>query len=858
MSVYKEILNWSLDKSMFIRDALRRLIVTNQILTEKDIDELILLLKKDCGDPAIKLEAIPFNEEHLPNETITSNSYPKLISLANPKNICALYENGVLEFAEKGLTIVYGNNGSGKSSYARILKKFCWSRSANTELKKNVFNLSNTPQEVNFVLKNDEQKISYIWSERTNEEAHTLLKSIFVFDNDCSNVYINKENPIEYNPIGIDLLKRLIQTFDLITSKIQNEINSLIVKKPILNEKLIDSDRSKWYNTIEQLKKEEINSNILFTKEEEIEKDNLTKLLKEKDPQKEITFLSNQKTRISNFLGEIKEIESFFAESRKDNIEKLINSYDEVYRAYEIAKLELNEVTILEGLGSNPWRTLWESAKKYADSIHLTNTDNYPSGKSLERCVLCQQELGNEAKKRLLTFKKFIHDDISEELGTLQKKIQEKEKFYKDLKIPVISHFTELEQLIPEFKEIYNKFTSTIEMNKKEIITFLDEGGELNLILFNISQYIEKIISDIDGKIEENKSSITNREKLISKAKELYTKEFLFKEKDNILRYFDEYNIKKILKSCLSKLNTRSISMMIGNLMENKAVKLQQDEFISHLKSINQELANKVSISKVHTNQGVTYQKCKFNEIQEDISSVLSEGEQKVIAISNFLSECTIDNRLNTIIFDDPVTSLDVDFRESIAKKIVELSKNRQVIVLTHDLYFLRLLLDKSKEMGLSDCNITGINKEEGISGIVSNEIPYLAKNVQERIDDIKADICNINRFDTRDRECSLNSIRKKFRMLLERTIEEILSGKSYERFSKNIKVKRDNLLSYVVVNEDDINFILELFGKYSVTEHDGGIEIIPSLPNAETIENDIGIYHKWKEEFKARVKDLK
>lgn len=189
MSVYKEILNWSLDKSMFIRDALRRLIVTNQILTEKDIDELILLLKKDCGDPAIKLEAIPFNEEHLPNETITSNSYPKLISLANPKNICALYENGVLEFAEKGLTIVYGNNGSGKSSYARILKKFCWSRSANTELKKNVFNLSNTPQEVNFVLKNDEQKISYIWSERTNEEAHTLLKSIFVFDNDCSNIH---------------------------------------------------------------------------------------------------------------------------------------------------------------------------------------------------------------------------------------------------------------------------------------------------------------------------------------------------------------------------------------------------------------------------------------------------------------------------------------------------------------------------------------------------------------------------------------------------------------------------------------------------------------------------------------------
>jgi wobble nucleotide-excising tRNase len=73
-------------------------------------------------------------------------------------------------------------------------------------------------------------------------------------------------------------------------------------------------------------------------------------------------------------------------------------------------------------------------------------------------------------------------------------------------------------------------------------------------------------------------------------------------------------------------------------------------------------------------------------------STILSEVEQKLIALSNFLAECTIDNRLNTIIFDDPVTSLDMDYRDKISDKIVQLSQNRQMSCFTHDLSFLRCL----------------------------------------------------------------------------------------------------------------------------------------------------------------------
>ena len=41
------------------------------------------------------------------------------------ENIEYLSPRNALKFAEKGLTVIYGKNGTGKSGYTRILKKVC-------------------------------------------------------------------------------------------------------------------------------------------------------------------------------------------------------------------------------------------------------------------------------------------------------------------------------------------------------------------------------------------------------------------------------------------------------------------------------------------------------------------------------------------------------------------------------------------------------------------------------------------------------------------------------------------------------------------------------------------------------------
>ena len=854
MSIYEEILNWAKGKQAFVQDALRR-IITSSALTQNDIDELVQLVKKECGDTSITIKAVPLDNTHIPTTAAPNGYYPRLISLSNPINICALHEEGNLQFSNTGLTVVYGSNGSGKSSYSRILRKLCWSRNPSVTLKKNVFNPSGKPQQVDFVIDTNGTNNSFTWNE--NSPSNPILNSIYVFDNDCGETYINNENPTEYKPIGIDVLEKLITTLQFISQTLDLSIASYITQKPTIPHNLIHTNLAQWFESVETEQRANVDIQIQFYKADMERKQELTNLLASQNPQQSITYLTSQQTRIKNYIQQLLLIESLFNEQSIAELKANQSTFESINQAYKIASSELQSVNTLNGFGTNPWRTLWESAKNYAHSSNLTDGKNFPSLISLEKCVLCQQKLDESAKQRMSSFNKFVLNDVSIQLSSINLTIQQKRNTYNLLAVPPFENFSELEQYIPNFREKYNQFASSVDICRNSIIEFLQHGGNVGFDFYALTPSITGILSSIDAKIDMNNLLLQDRNALVAELNELNVKEFLFNNKTKILQYFDEFKYKQWISLCQAQLTTTGISRKIGELMETQAVNLQHQEFVLHLSSFNKDLARKVRISKTRTSQGNTYQRCSLTGINEQINSIMSEGEQKIIALSNFLAECTIDNRLNTIVFDDPVTSLDMDYRDSIATKIIQLSQNRQIIVFTHDLSFLRLLIDAHKSITENDCKVIGITKYNDISGIVTDEIPYLAKNVQERVDSIKRilnehDALGLN--DEHGRETKLDSARKRFRMLLERSVEEILSNKTYERFSKNVKLKKNNLSSYIVTQKTDVDFLLNLFSKYSITEHDGGTSTIPQLPTKAEIEQDIRDYLTWKDSFKERL----
>lgn len=853
MAIYNEILVWANNKPSFLKDALRRIILSSAI-TQTDIDELVLLLKKENGDTTVTLNAIPISNTHIPTTVATGTVYPKLISIKDPINVCALHNQGHLQFPNSGLTVVYGNNGSGKSSYSRILKKLCWSRNSNVELKKNVFSPSSSQQKVDFIIEVNGTSTPFQWLE--NSPTHAALSSIFVYDNDCGNVYVNNENPTQYKPIGIDVLERLIPVLNDISQKLNSEIVTYNTQKPILDATLIVTQTAQWFANIESKTRTEIDTYIQFSPSNLARKQQLFDLINSQNPQQNIQNLTSLKGRIENYVQQFQRIEERFNETSIQEIRNLRSRYESVKQAYDIATNELNGLNTIAGFGTNPWRTLWDAAKNFANSNAMTDGQNFPSAASIEKCVFCQQDLDEAAKQRLLGFGRFILNDVSTQLGAIQREIEQKISDYNNVVIAPFQNFTELVPIITDFQIQHEAFNQSVNFEKTVVINHLQNGGEINVTVYPISTLIGNLLPNISVQLEQNNQLLTNRNALIIEHNELVAKEILFNHKTTILQYFDEYKYKAWIGICQAQLNTNIVSRKIGEFMEDQAVTLQHLEFINHLSYFNQDLSSKVLISKTRTTQGSTFQKCGLNGIAHSIDSVLSEGEKKVIALSNFLADCTIDNRKNTIVFDDPVTSLDMDYRDLIANKIVELSRDRQIIVLTHDLSFLRLLIDTHKSLITTDCHIIGIDKFNGISGIVTDEIPYLAKNVDERVDSIRRILREhdaLNIADGHGRETKLDSARKRFRFLIERSVEEILANKTYERFSKNIHLKKGNLSSFIVVEQSDVDFLLGLFGKYSIAEHDGGTSIIPQLPTKTIIEQDIRDYMDWKNNFKAR-----
>ncbi|HEX8546519.1 MAG TPA: hypothetical protein VF691_06115, partial [Cytophagaceae bacterium] len=369
MSIYKEILNWSQSRQVFVQDALRRLI-TSTILTQNDIDELVQLVKKECGDETITLGAIPLELTHLPTTTTASGNFPKLISLSDPVNICALYSQASLQFSNTGLTVVYGNNGSGKSSYSRILRKLCWSRSPSVTLKKNVFVPSINQQQVDFVVEDNGANLSFTWTE--NSLSNPILNSFFVFDNDCGDIYINNENPTEYKPVGIDVLEKLISAFGCIQKELALELTSYNTVKPALPSSLIQTNVAQWYGTIERLERSFVDANTQFTQANAQRKQLLTNFATAQNPQQNITNLANQKARINGFLQQIGKIEELFNDQSINEIREKRLSFETVNQAYQIARAELENVNRLPGFGTDSWRTLWEAARNYAHTSNLS------------------------------------------------------------------------------------------------------------------------------------------------------------------------------------------------------------------------------------------------------------------------------------------------------------------------------------------------------------------------------------------------------------------------------------------------------------------------------------------------------
>ena len=134
----KDLLEWSRNKPAWLRDALRRLMVGGE-LSAQDMDELEAVCLEAKGG------ASPLTHEHIVPQRL-ANKPVVITGLRDLVGVNALASDQALTFHAGGLTIVYGNNGSGKSGFVRVLKNACRSRDYKTSILRNVNATNDVPQ----------------------------------------------------------------------------------------------------------------------------------------------------------------------------------------------------------------------------------------------------------------------------------------------------------------------------------------------------------------------------------------------------------------------------------------------------------------------------------------------------------------------------------------------------------------------------------------------------------------------------------------------------------------------------------------------------------------------------------------
>jgi len=209
------------------------------------------------------------------------------------------------------------------------------------------------------------------------------------------------------------------------------------------------------------------------------------------------------------------------------------------------------------------------------------------------------------------------------------------------------------------------------------------------------------IISNIDSKIKEfeDKEPTLELSKIDMGITLLAHKEKLEQHIIEIENYINNLIWAKKASEVKRQLNPKKITNKEKELSGKYYTQKYIDTFNNECKFLNGNFGIKINYTGSF---GTSFRQLKIKDYRP--SEILSDGEQKVISLADFLTEMQLSDINRGIFFDDPVSSLDDERKTNIADRLVRESKNKQVIIFTHDLIFVSSIISVCEDYQIYYC----------------------------------------------------------------------------------------------------------------------------------------------------------
>lgn len=765
----------------------------------------------------------------------------ELTSLSNVKGVNRLAEGQIIDFS-KNLTVIFGENGTGKTGYGRILKSLGFSYDNNNKVLSNIF-ATTQPKTATIKFKANEIDNSFSW-DGTNRNSE--LENISVFNSNCVQISLSDRQLI-VSPIGFHLFNLVTSELNEFTKLLKVRIASyptLLAWAGTLNigtpQQIFISGLSPTSNEQRLIELSTITPNQeQELKDKEIEFSNLNKALL----QTEIQNLSASIRELANIISKIQTAEMYLTAVSWQALISLNSQIANLESKTQTGIKEIAETNGIEFYETTEFQHFIKAAENY---IKIIDNPNYPDGD--DTCVYCLQPLESSAKNLLASYRVLLNDKTQENLLLLKQ--QKSNLINQVLKIDTDIVFHQPTFGLNAKQEIIQPI-EIIEYNKDlvELKTIFVTDKVINCSVFNFDyqKYIKLLTAKktaLNLTLTEKQSSLTNiaskEAELKNKLAELKDRKLLSTKVAEAKTAIANHKIVSKLNSSAGSFNTYSISKKTSAAREH-LIQLNFNElFREELRSLRKEHI-KIDLN-FGTDKGNSKVSHRINS--HTLTDILSEGEQKAIALSEFLTELQLDNIKAPVIFDDPVNSLDHNIIDDVSRRLIKLSHERQVIVFTHSVLLFNSFLYFSKQPTFKNFIYKFYNSrnEFDVTGVITE--------AEEEINQVTSYIKRINLIikntpkDKPEAEIAGDGYGY-LRSAIELCVEHEIFQGTVKRYQKNISltsfVKVDG--SIINTHKDKLNEIFERCCGY-INGHSNPIEI-HNYPTVKELTTD---FNKFKE----------
>jgi energy-coupling factor transporter ATP-binding protein EcfA2 len=837
MTIAQGVLDWIDTLPMWQRDLARRVASSVELDTGEQA-EVLSLVKAESGVTVAgpTPEPLPLSADDLPEGA--SGPVARLSKFGLLRGVGMVVEDAQIAFADGGITAIYGPNAAGKSSYARGLKALCHTVDRGSKVRGNVYAEGSPPPSANV----EYDLGGSIRQQRTALRGEVLrLPGITMFDSACAELYVNDTNTIQYVPSPLLILTRMAHVQGQLRTALDAEIQTLNATRPT-NDGLpegtsaghavralsgsgpgTDLGALAQISADERARLETLRAAVTAAEASTALTDAAAARADATEGEELATALEALAVRCDAAAAA-----GLQAAARDDQVAR---------EALQLAS-ERFERAPVSGIGSDPWSVLWEAARSFATS-HRQPFPPQADG----HCPLCLQEVDQDVADQLASFEAHVRSDVSATAiaaaARLREALERTSPTWADR--CRTSLLARMEALDPTLATGINEY---IDAARDHLEAGQRAPGTWGALAVTCEDQVQRLRAwAVDRKAHAVQLQATgDAEQLAAlrlELRELEARTVLAARLGEFETWQETLRTLTKLDHAHTALATNKVTTQQRHLADTLIADALTGALKSELAALRcDHLPVKVdlNIARAETSVGL---RLIANEPAE-LSDIVSEGEQRAIALAFFLSELTMLPADAGIIVDDPVSSLDEERRQLIADRLVEEATHRQVVVFTHDLPFLADLQGQADAAGVP-IEVRGIWRLGDDVGQVDEDPPFKAMNLRKRIGVLKQ---RVAQWDSDPQPHSQDEARHRvnqfysdLRISWERAVEERLFQGVVQRMQRGVKTLS---LKHVEITTDLTDAVEAGMTRASYFVHDEPDAAAVPLPGRTQLAEDL------------------